>query len=217
MHTIKIDDARRPNIDTTTLNEATSILQKGGLVCFPCAGKYRLAAALEDADAVMHLLQSKRRVGKAPALVFVADEAMLRRVAANVTPAAKSLMTQFWPGSLTILFEPNPNLPNKVIKQLARANGQLGVRIPDEPVAQALVEAFGGPLLISSANREKKAGDASPAQVRKNFVHRVDLFLDAGDLAPEPPSTVVSLSGTEVQVTREGALTAAQIQSAVSG
>lgn len=215
MHTIKLDDIRRPDIDPAILMESTKILQKGGLVCFPCGGKYRLAAALEDADAVTHLLQSKRRVGKAPALVFVSDEAMLRRVAAEVPSAASRLIAQFWPGSLTILFEPHGNLPAKVVKQLARANGHIGVRIPDDPIARAIVESFGGPLLISSANREKKAGDGSPAQVRKNFVHRVDLFIDAGDLAPQPPSTVVAVHSDTVQVTREGSITDANVQSAV--
>lgn len=212
MNIIKLEDAA----DRGLYTESTQILQQSGLVCFPCHGKYRLAADLTDPDAVTHLFQSKRRVGKAPALVFVSDLEMLQNVAAEVSPLAKRLMDAFWPGSLTILFEANPNLPRKVVKQLVRANGHIGVRIPDDPVALSIVESFGGPLLVSSANKEKKAGDGSPAQVRKNFVHRVDLFVEAGDLPAEEPSTVVNIDGGVVKVVREGTISEAELQAAIS-
>ena len=207
MHIIKLADA----VDTGLYKESSNVLQQSGLVCLPCHGKYRLLAALEDSDAVMHLFQSKRRVGKRPALVFVSNEEMLRRVAADVSPLAKRLMEAFWPGPLTIQFEANPDLPRKVIKQLTRANGHIGVRIPDDPVAMAMVEAFGGPLLVSSANKEKKAGDSSPAQIRKNFVHRVDLFVEAGDLVTEAPSTVVNIDSGTPKVIRPGAISEEQL------
>lgn len=212
MHIIKLEDAA----DRGLYNESSKVLQQSGLVCFPCHGKYRLAASLNDVDAVTHLFQSKRRVGKAPALVFVSNEEMLKQVVADITPVAKRLMDAFWPGALTILFEANPDLPKKVVKQLVRANGHIGVRIPDDPVALAIVEAFGGPVLISSANKEKKAGDSSPAQVRKNFVHRVDMFIDAGDLTSEAPSTVVNIDGGVVKVTRAGALSEEQLVAAAT-
>jgi L-threonylcarbamoyladenylate synthase len=202
MHIIKLEGAA----DQGLYAESSSVLQQSGLVCLPCHGKYRLLASLNDVDAVTHLFQSKRRVGKSPALVFVTNEEMLRTVAADVPPIAKRLMDAFWPGPLTILFEAHPNLPRKVVKQLTRANGHIGVRIPDDPTVFAVVEAFGGPVLVSSANREKKAGDTSPAQVRKNFVHRVDLFIDAGDLKPETPSTCVNIDSGAPKVTRPGAI-----------
>ena len=211
MHIIKLEDVA----DRGLYTESAQVLQQSGLVCFPCHGTYRLAASLEDVDAVTHLNQSKRRVGKSPALVFVSNEEMLKRVAADVSPVAKRLMEAFWPGPLTLLFDANPDLPTKVVKQLVRANGQIGVRVPDDPIALAIVESFGGPLLISSANKEKKAGHGSPAQVRKNFVHKVDLFIEAGDLAPQTPSTVVAIDGATVQVTRQGAISEDQILRAV--
>lgn len=203
MQTIKLDDSVA---DAEAYEKASQVLQQGGLVCFPCQGKYRLAADVYDQRAVLDLMQSKRRVGKAPALVFVSDPEMLETVAAEVNPSAKRLIDAYWPGHLTILFEANPELPRKVIKQLTRANGHIGVRIPDDPIALDMVKAFGGPLLISSANRENKAGNSSPAQVRKNFVHRVDLFLDAGDLTKQEPSTVVTVDGDSVKIIRAGSV-----------
>lgn len=193
--------------DLEFVEQAAQVLRQGGLVCFPCQGKYRLAVDLLNPDAVTSLFQSKRRVGKSPALVFIASEEMLAFVADGVEASARGLMKRFWPGRLTILFEASDDLPNKVRKQILRGNGKVGVRVPDDAFAQALAETFGGPLLVSSANREKKAGSSSAAQVRKNFVHRVDLFVDAGDLRAESPSTVVEIVDGEVRVTRPGAIT----------
>ncbi len=186
--------------------EAAEVLREGGLVCVPCNGRYRIFADLWSASAVIELLQSKRRVKKAPSLVFIADESMLGETVDSVDDTARKLMDQFWPGPLTILMDPHPDLPKKVSKELSRANGRLGVRVPDDELARGIVRAFGGPVLVSSANREKKPGETSPAQIRRNFGNRIQLFLDAGDLANEGHSTVVDVDGGEVRVTRAGTI-----------
>ena len=185
-------------------DEAAQVLEDGGLVCVPCNGRYRILADLWSASAVMELLQSKRRVKKKPSLVFIADDSMLADTVEGVDETAKRLMEKFWPGPLTILFDPHPELPRKVSKELSRANGRLGVRVPDDQIARGVVKAFGGPVLVSSANRERKPGETSPAQIRRNFGNRIALFLDSGDLKDEGHSTVVDVDGGEVTVTRAG-------------
>lgn len=203
MDIIKLQDVAA---ESGFFEEAAEVLERGGLVCFPCNGKYRLAADLNDYDAIIRLHQVKRRVGKAPALVFVSDQEMLESVASDVGPTARRLMDSFWPGPLTILFDANPDLPRKVAKQLTRANGHVGVRVPDDPIALGIMRTFGGPLLISSANRENKPGEGSAAQIRKNFGRGLDLFVDAGDLQSGDPSTVVNLDGDTIRVARPGAI-----------
>lgn len=187
-------------------NEAAEVLRSGGLVCLPCNGRYRILADLWNKSAVMELLQSKRRVRKAPSLVFVADEAMLEETVDGVDATSHKLIESFWPGPLTILFDPHPDLPRNVSKELSRANGRLGVRVPDDELVRGVVRAFGGPVLVSSANREKKPGETSPAQIRRNFGNRVALFLEKGDLADQGHSTVVEVDDGQVRVTRAGML-----------
>lgn len=191
--------------------EASKVLQDGGLVCLPCSSSYRIVADLTSEQAVNRLLQSKRRTRTAPSLVFVDSQKMLSQVASDIDPVAERLATVLWPGYLTILFDANPKLPEKVIKQLVKANGKIGVRIPESSLVTELVSTFGRPILVSSANREKKHGESSPAQVRKNFVSRVDLFIDAGDLQAAPSSTVVSVDQGKVVVTRLGSISEEQI------
>lgn len=185
---------------------AAEILESGGLVCLPCNGRYRILADLWSASAVMELLQSKRRVKKAPSLVFIASQEMLGETVEDVDETSKKLMKSFWPGPLTILLDPHPELPRKVSKELSRANGRLGVRVPDDDLCRGVVRAFGGPVLVSSANRERKPGETSPAQIRRNFGNRIALFLDAGDLSDQGHSTVVEVDGGKVHVRRSGML-----------
>jgi len=196
------------------VREIADVLEEGGLVCLPCVGNYRILADLLNEDAVTKLLQAKRRTSRAPSLVFVADEAMLGAAAGEVPDLVRRLAGQFWPGPLTVLLPPGPDVPPKVVKQLATREGRMGVRIPADRLVRAVVQALGRPVLVSSANREKKQGASSPAQVRKNFVHHVDLFVDAGDLRASAGSTVVSVSGDQPVVVRPGVISAETIAAA---
>jgi len=191
--------------------EIVAVLMDGGLVCLPCDSSYRILADLTNETAVNHLMASKRRTREAPSLVFIDSEKMLYQVATKVDAVVLRLARQLWPGPLTILMDPHPELPHKVIKQLAKANGKLGVRIPHSPLLRRVVHDVGRPLLVSSANREARQGAGSAAQVRKNFVGRVELFIDAGDLAPGPSSTVVAIVDDQVKVTRPGAIDAERV------
>jgi L-threonylcarbamoyladenylate synthase len=203
--------------DAALYTEIANVLEKGGLVCVPCGGSYRIVANLNSAGAVQRLLQSKRRTQKAPSLVFVEDEKMLRRVALEVSPMASRLIRAFWPGPLTILFTAHPDLPEEVVDPLVEANGKLGVRMPHHPVVKRLVQTFGKPLLVSSANPEKRKGSSSPAQVRKTFLGKVDLFVDAGDLPSAPASTVVDVEEGKAKITRPGAIDDEEIKRVANG
>ena len=199
----------------TGYREIAQALNRGGLVCFPAESTYRLACDLMSDEAVTRLLQSKRRSEHHPALVFVTDVSMLRRVVADVPPWARRLAEVFWPGLLTLVLDIHPDLPPKVARTLARATGKVGVRVPASPIAYRVVREFGGPLLVSSANLERRSGASSAAQVKKNFHQRVAVFVDAGDLPSILPSTLVEADGEGYKVTREGAIPESRVAAAL--
>lgn len=203
MKTITIDG----NVHTDIINEAAEVLQQGGLVCIPVNGSYRIVADLWNPSAVLNLLQSKRRVKKKPSLVFISDKSQLSKTTDQIDPLNFKLMNAFWPGPLTLLLDPHPDLPRKISKELSKANGSLGIRIPVNPLARRIVTAFGGPLLVSSANRNAKIGDSSTDQIRRNFSQNVSLFLDAGDFNQSLKSTCVEVVNGQVKVIREGLIT----------
>lgn len=195
---------------------AVEVLREGGLVCLPCAGRYRILADLTNSDAVMKLMQAKSRIKTAPALVFVADESALASVTDELPDLAKKITNELWPQPITIRVAPSAELPKKVLKQLGGKKVKLGVRTPAGALPQAVAKAFGSPLLVSSANRQKKSGESSPAQVSKTFGAYVDLFINQGDLQPETPSTIVKIVDDSVVIERAGAVNAETIERCTS-
>ena len=203
--------------DPSLYSQIKEVLESGKLVSFPTHSGYKLAADLDSPSAVTSMIQAKRRVKNAPALVFVPDVTWVEKVAANVSDNAKNLMEALWPGPVTLLFKANEALHPKVRKPLTKAKGWLGVRVPHDEVALAVVKAFGRPLLVSSANLSSKQGARSLAQVRKNFGRTVDLMIDAGDLAGAPSTTLVDLTKDVPSIIRAGAVPEEDIQRALTG
>lgn len=214
MRTVDLREGRDP---ASLGAEVGEVLERGGLVCLPCSGRYRIVADLENADAVLALLQAKGRVKTAPALVFVESEDAVARVADEVDPAALQLAARFWPGPLTLRVHAGGELPAKVVKQLGGKKSRLGVRVPEDALVRRVLRAIDRPLLVSSANRQQKSGESSAAQIRKNFGSRVDLFLDGGDLSPGPSSTVIDYVDGRAIVEREGAVSTEAITARAAG
>lgn len=200
----------------TLLDEAVQVLKDDGLLCFPGRRQYSIAASLWSPDAVIALVQSKRRSGKAPSLVLIPDETFLDQVADEVTDVGRRLAKTFWPGALTFVVRATDELPSKVRKTIGIKPGRIGVRVPATKLTHELLLRFGGPLLISSANMSQKGGAGSASSVRKNFHHTVDMMIDAGDINPQLPSTIVDLTVQPPQVTREGLVTTDQVMAVIN-
>ncbi len=195
--------------------DLAATLTAGGLVCFPIGGIYRVVADARSDAAITRLMQSKRRARNHPALILVRDLAAARAVVKGTAwRLTQRLAQRLWPGPLTLVLPPSDDLPAAIKKLLTRATGALGIRVPDEPLAIDVLRAFGGPLLVSSANLEQKPGATSAAAIRQRFVHSIDAWVDGGDTRPAPPSTVVELTETAWTLVREGAITRAQLEQA---
>jgi L-threonylcarbamoyladenylate synthase len=114
------------------------------------------------------------------------------------------------------MLPPSKRLPAKIAKLLTRSTGTLGIRVPDDKLSASIIAICGFPLLVSSANIENKPGATSAAAVKQRFERTLDLWVDAGDIRPEPPSTLVELSETEWKVVREGAIARSIIERALT-
>jgi L-threonylcarbamoyladenylate synthase len=193
--------------------EIADILRKDGTVCFPTPSTYRIATPFLSEKAVISFLQMKRRTRKAPSLVMIPDTRQLKKLVSAVPQEAQHLIERFWPGDLTLIFEMGEDVPKKIRKNLQN-NGRIGVRIPEDRVTKQIVQAFGSPLLVSSANLADKHGATSEAQVRKNFGRWVDILISAGDLPGNQVSTVVDATCQPLQIMRPGAIGEQQILAA---
>src|SRR5689334_3464458 len=146
MRVRRVDPA---SIDPEIIKEAAEIIARGGLVAFPTETVYGLGANAMDAGAVEGIFKAKGRPSYNPLIVHVADVLGAQRCVSTWTNVAQTLVARFWPGPLTIVLPKTKEIPDIVTAGLPT----VGVRMPNHPVALALLRATGVPLAAPSANR----------------------------------------------------------------
>jgi L-threonylcarbamoyladenylate synthase len=203
-------DAKKTQRLTTTeqdLAHAAQILRAGGTVAFPTETVYGLGANALDPSAVEAIFLAKQRPHWDPLIVHISDRAMLDRVAI-VTPQAERLIATFWPGPLTLLLERTAEIPDAV----TAGRPLVGVRMPANPTALALIAAAGVPIAAPSANRFGRISPTTAAHVLEDLDHRIDAVLDGGPTTVGVESTVLDPNQSPVVLYRPGAVTAAMLE-----
>lgn len=186
---------------------AVDRLRDGRAVAFPTETVYGLGADAMSEAAVRAVFELKGRPSDNPLIVHVADEAMTRRVCAEWPPEAELLARRFWPGPLTLVLPRRREVPD-----IVTAGGTtVAVRCPSHPLALALIEAFGNPIVGPSANRSGHVSPTAAEHVRDSFGEGDVLVLDGGPCKGGIESTVVDLAGTEFRVLRPGLITPEEI------
>ena len=181
-----------------SLHLALEVLKRGGLVAFPTDTVYGVGALAFDGAAVESIYIAKDRPAEKAIPVLIGNADDLAKVSLDVPEIAMKLAARFWPGPLTLVVPKHPDLPEAV-----SAAPTVGVRVPDHPVAQALLRAA-GPMAVTSANL---SGQLSPVTAQEVFAQlggRIALILDGGKTPGGVPSTVVDCTGVEPQILRAG-------------
>jgi L-threonylcarbamoyladenylate synthase len=185
------------------------VFEQGGSVIFPTDTLYALGCNALEPVAVGRLFDIKRRTYTAAIPVLVRDLLWARELV-SLDVRAERLASAHWPGRLTIVARRTAMVP-----AMTAGGGQtLGVRAPDHPFVQRLLQTYGYPLCGTSANLSGQDSSQNPARIVAQFdgLSRVpDLLLDAGILPPSEPSTVVDVSGVRSRITRQGAIRADHI------
>lgn len=193
----------------TTLDEAAALLRAGKLCAFPTETVYGLGADATNADAVLSIYQTKGRPRFNPLIVHCADLAMAERYA-RFSPLARRLAEAFWPGPVSIVL---PLRPGHGLADIATAGlDTVALRVPDHPLALALLRAADCPLAAPSANPSGRLSPTTADQVRKGFGSKVPV-LDGGPCQAGVESTIVALDGERVIQLRAGALAREEIES----
>jgi L-threonylcarbamoyladenylate synthase len=193
---------------THELEQAVTILRRGGLVAFPTETVYGLGADANNAAAIRKLYAAKGRPVDHPVIVHIAGMAQLPQWAREVTPIAQKLAQRFWPGPLTMILKRAPGVSDAV------TGGQdtVGIRIPAHAIAHALLEKFGGGVAAPSANRFGRVSATTAEHVRREFGDAVDFVFDGGQCDVGIESTIVDVTGAAPALLRPGHVTARDIE-----
>ncbi len=192
-------DADRP--DRTALREPAAALRDGGLVAFPTETVYGLGADATSVRAVRRIFAAKGRPADNPLIVHVASPDHAWALVATVTPLARALAAEHWPGPLTLVLDA-AELPAETTGGLTT----VGVRIPAHPVALALLEEAGVPVAAPSANLSGRPSPTTAAHVLDDLGDVVDWVVDGGPARVGVESTVVDARGRRPVVLREGGI-----------
>ena len=191
-------------VDLQAVSKAAEILNRGGVVAFPTETSYGLGASVDNADALQRIYEIKKRPRGKPLLVLIDSVARLDGLVSSIPPAARRLMDHFWPGPLTILFPAASGLA----WPLHGGTGKIGVRISSNPWAQALVEKLGRPVTATSANLSGLPPAADAREVERQLASPApDFILNGGILSHGTCSTIVDVSGNNINGSEPGAQT----------
>lgn len=192
----------------SALDDAAAALADGALVVIPTDTVYGLAARPDDPSATARLFEAKGRPRRLELPILVANADQAERVAL-LDDRARVLGERFWPGALTLVL---PRTPEVRSWDLGGDPDTVGVRIPDHPLALALLETT-GPLAVTSANPSGVPPLREGESLVAAFGDRVAIYLCEEAPLEGVASTVVDLAHGEPEVLREGAVTGAEIAS----
>jgi L-threonylcarbamoyladenylate synthase len=202
---IKLNPQR---VSSEVITRTTKIIRNGGIIIYPTETVYGIGCDALNIHSVGRLYAIKKRPEAKPALILIKDTAMLKRLVANVPPVAVKLMKRFWPGPLTITFQARKT----VSKMLTAGSGKIGVRISSNRFCEKLIAECNTPIVSTSANISGEPALNEIETLKQIFVHKVDAIIDAGDLVPSLPSTVVDVADGMVNIIREGRITRTELQ-----
>jgi tRNA threonylcarbamoyl adenosine modification protein (Sua5/YciO/YrdC/YwlC family) len=181
---------------------AIEVLHEGGVAAYPTDTVYALGCAIESRRGAERVYRAKR-MDEHKRLALICPDLSSASMYAHFSQAAFRLARRVFPGPYTLVLPATREVPRLLIDH-SRKRRQVGIRIPDHPIAQALVRALGRPLLTSSAippGEDRPLDD--PDDVEEHFGRHVDLVIHGGPTSGEA-STVLEVDGDEVTVVREG-------------
>ena len=182
------------------VRRAAEIVRRGGLIAYPTDSCYALGCRLGDAGAVARL-RRVRGVDEKHHLTLMCRDLSEIAAYAVVNNVQYSILKAVTPGSFTFILRATREVPRRLMHPKRKT---IGVRVPQHPVAHALLAELDEPMLSATL---ALPGDAQPladaAEIREHLEHALDLVIDAGSCGVEP-STVVDLTTDQPLILRRG-------------
>ncbi|MEQ1849650.1 MAG: L-threonylcarbamoyladenylate synthase [Candidatus Peribacteraceae bacterium] len=195
-----------PASNSSALDAAIACLRSGGVVAHATETCYGLACDLRNPEAVKKLFRIKNRPSSqtVSALFSSLKEAIQY---CQFSERALLVAQKHLPGPLTIVLPILPSAPPLYVTADEVPATHIGIRVSPHPVALALAQGFGSPIATTSANSHGESNPYSAKDITEQLSSLPpDVLIDSGTLPDAPPSTVISMSGDEITVLRQGSL-----------
>ncbi|ALC88696.1 tRNA threonylcarbamoyladenosine biosynthesis protein [Bacillus sp. FJAT-18017] len=198
--------------DLDKIKQAAALLEANEAVAFPTETVYGLGGNAESDDAVEKIFQAKGRPSDNPLIIHIADKIQMKRFVADLPEVAEKLIEAFWPGPLTLILHKKEG----VLSEKATAGlGTVGVRMPDHPVALAILKESALPIAAPSANSSGKPSPTTARHVADDLNGRIAGILDGGTTGVGVESTVLDCTSPIPAILRPGGITFEQLEAVI--
>lgn len=191
------------NIDKRIIKEAGEILKAGGLVAFPTETVYGLGGDALQKESSEKIYGAKGRPSDNPLIVHICRWEAVEKIAKEIPPEAEVLARNFWPGPLTIILKKSEAVPAETTGGLST----VAIRMPQNKIALALIDAAGGYIAAPSANLSGKPSPTTAEHVAEDLAGKVEMILDGGAVGIGLESTIVDLTEGRPVILRPGYVT----------
>lgn len=182
------------------INQAVQIVQQGGIIVYPTDSGYAIGCALGEKKAMEKIIQI-RGLGKNHNFTLMCKDLSEIANFARVDNSAFRTIRSLTPGPYTFIFKGTKEVPKRVLNDKKKT---IGIRVPDNNIAQALLAELGEPLMSSTLLLPgDEFAESDPDDIRLQLEKLVDLIIHGGYLG-ETPTTVVDFSEGEPEVLRVG-------------
>lgn len=183
------------------IRQAVELLHQGAVIVYPTDSAYALGCHLEDKKAMERIRQIRRVDDKHNFTLVCGDLSQISAYAKLTNNTLFRILNSYTPGPYTFILNATGEVPRRLLHPKRRT---IGIRIPDNPIAQALVAELGEPIMSSTLILPGQVMPMTdPEEIREQLEHQVDLVIDGGHCGFEP-STVVDMTDELPRVIRQG-------------
>lgn len=189
------------NPNPKEIKRVVDVLRKGGLIIYPTDTVYGLGCDITNLRALEKIARIKGiKLEKAKLSFICADLSNLSDYVRQIDTATFKILKRALPGPYTFILPGNNKLPKAFKKKKT-----VGIRVPDNAIAQALVEALGNPIVSTSIRDDDEVVEytTDPGLIFEKWKNLVDVVIDGG-YGDNMASTIIDLSDDEPEVLREG-------------
>ncbi|WP_175637786.1 L-threonylcarbamoyladenylate synthase [Metabacillus schmidteae] len=207
-----VDDL--PNLSTSYphIAQAANILRENEVVAFPTETVYGLGANAFSDEAVRKIFEAKGRPSDNPLIVHIASQDQLDEFVEDIPEYAEELIKNFWPGPLTLVLQKKGDRLSDLV---TAGLDTVGVRMPDHPIALALLKEANVPVAAPSANRSGKPSPTQASHVYYDLQGRISGIIDGGATGVGVESTVIDCTTKIPTILRPGGVTKEQMEAIV--
>ena len=182
------------------IQQAVDVLRRGGVIAYPTDASYALGAQIGDKQA-MDAIRRIRRLDENHNFTLICTDLSQVSTFTKMGNDAHRLIKKLTPGPFTFLLDATREVPRRL--QHAKKK-TIGVRIPDHPIAQALVEQLGEPLLTSTLILPgEEVAMTDPYEIRGRLERELDLIIDGG-IVEYQPTTMIACVDNLIEIVRQG-------------